>query len=269
VRRNTIAAVLALAALPALCLAEGVAGSARPGVVPFAPTSTFKVEVDGAEIRTAETYVSDSGLLILGCSLRFPVLVVSSDQTVRYIPQENVLRDHEGNVSMKGSPTDPICNYQTSSGQIIFSAEGRKVRLSPKPPLVGDTTLDKIYAHSPDFESRVKGYQPNETAVAFLSKYARKTDMQIYFGTWCSVCEAWVPRLVKSLDSAKNPGLQMQFRALPKNFMSDPAVKSKGISGVPTIILLQEGKEVGRLEGRPESGTIEEALAKVLQTSAP
>ena len=280
-RRHAVVAVVALAALPTLgrCapgndsptqaavseIPQGVTGGARPGLVAFVPTSTFKVEVDGAEIRTAETYVSDSGLLILGCSLRFPVLVVSSDQSVRYIPQENVVRDPQGNVSMKGTPTDPICNYQTSSGQIIFSAEGRKVRLSPKPPLVGETTLDKIYAHSPDFELRVKGYQPNEAAVQFLSKYARKTDLQIYFGTWCSVCEAWVPRLVKSLDSAKNPALSAQFRALPKNFMSDPAVKSKGISGVPTIILLQDGREVGRLEGRPESGTIEEALARVLQ----
>src|SRR5262245_57855579 len=136
-RRHAIVATVALAALPTLCrcapgndsraqpaigeIQPGASDAARPGLVAFVPTSTFKVEVDGAEIRTAETYVSESNLLILGCSLRFPVLVVSSDQTVRYIPQENVVRDHEGNVSMKGTPTDPICNYQTSSGQIIFS----------------------------------------------------------------------------------------------------------------------------------------------------
>jgi thiol-disulfide isomerase/thioredoxin len=240
-----------------------------PGLVAFAPTSTYKVEVDGAEIRTAETFLGDPGLLLLGCSLRFPVLVCPTDQTIRYIPQENVIRDSQGNVSMKGTPTDPISNYQTVSGQITFQAEGRKVKLSPKSPLVGTQTLEKIIAHNPDYESRIKNYTPNEGAVTFLSQYTRKTQIQVYFGSWCSVCEAWVPRLVKSVQSAKNPALEMQFEALPKNFLSDTTAKVKGITGVPTIILVQDEKEIGRLNGRPEDGTMEEALAKLLQTAAP
>ena len=70
--------------------------AASPGLVAFSPTSTYKVEVDGAEIRTAETFLGDPGLLLLGCSLRFPVLVCPTDQTIRYIPQENVIRDPQG-----------------------------------------------------------------------------------------------------------------------------------------------------------------------------
>ena len=34
----------------------------------------------------------------------------------------------------------------------------------------------------------------------------------------------------------------------------------------PTIIVVQDGKEIGRVEGRPEKGTLEEALVKILQT---
>ena len=240
-----------------------------PGLVAFAPTSTYRVEVDGAEIRTAEMFLGDPGLLLLGCSLRFPVLVCPTDQTVRYIPQENVIRDKEGNVSMKGTPTDPISSYQTSGGQIMFQAEGRKVKLSPKPALVGTQTLEKIIAHNPDYETRIKNYAPDEAAVTFLSQYTRKTQIQIYFGSWCSVCEAWVPRLVKSVQSAKNPALEMQFQAFPKNFIGDATAKAKGITGVPTIILVQNEKEIGRLNGRPEDGTIEEAVAKLLQSTAP
>jgi thiol-disulfide isomerase/thioredoxin len=252
-----------------IAVAAEPAASPGPGLIPFAPTSSYRVEVDGAEIRTAEMFLGDPGLLLLGCSLKFPVLVCPTDQTVRYIPQENVIRDNQGNVNMKGTPTDPISSYQTVGGQISFQAEGRKVKLSPKPALVGPQTLDKIIAHNPDYESRIKYYTPNEGAVDFLSKYARKTEVQIYFGSWCSVCEAWVPRLVKSLQTAKNPALDMQFIALPKNFTSDATAKSKSITGVPTIILVQEGREIGRLNGRPESGTMEEALSKMLQTAAP
>ena len=263
-----VMAVAALAVGSVFAFSSEAPASA-PGLVAFAPTSTYKVEVDGAEIRTAETFLGDPGLLLLGCSLRFPVLVCPTDQTIRYIPQENVIRDSQGNVSMKGTPTDPISSYQTNAGQIIFQAEGRKVKLSPKPALVGTQTLDKIIAHNPDYESRIKNYVPNEAAVTYLSQYTRKTDIQIYFGSWCSVCEAWVPRLVKSIQTAKNPVLEMQFQALPKNFIGDATAKAKGITGVPTIILVQGGKEIGRLGGRPEDGTMEEAIAKILQTSAP
>jgi thiol-disulfide isomerase/thioredoxin len=268
-RKSLVLVVWILATVGVLAFDAEAPASTAPGLVSFSPTSTYRVEVDGAEIRTAETFMGEPGLLILGCSLRFPVLVCPSDQSIRYIPQENVIRDNEGNVSMKGTPTDPISNFQTSGQQIIFSAEGRKVRLSPKPALVGPQTLDKIIAHNPDYENRIKNYKPNEEAVAYLSKYANKTEVQIYFGSWCSVCEAWVPRLVKSLQTANNPMLQTQFVALPKNFSTDAVSKSKGINGVPTIILVQNGKEVVRLSGRPETGTIEEAIVRLLKTASP
>jgi thiol-disulfide isomerase/thioredoxin len=236
-------------------------------VIPMVPTSTFKVEIDGAEVRNAETYGGDLGLLILGCRMKNPILVASADQTVRYVSEENVVRDGEGNVSLKGSPSDPICSYQVSGGQILFQAEGRKVRLSPKAPLTGPQTLAAIIEHNPDYEGRINGYKPDSEAVAYLQKYSRKTEIQIFFGSWCSVCEAWVPRLVKSLQNAGNVSLETRFIALPRNFSTDPAMRSKGIQGVPTIIVVQEGREVGRLTGRPESGTIEAALVKVLQTA--
>src|SRR5262249_25748085 len=145
--------------------------SSPAGLVAFSPTSTYRVEVDGAEIRTAEMFTGDPGLLLLGCSLRFPVLVCPTDQTVRYIPQENVIRDGQGNVNMKGTPTDPISNYQTTGGQIVFQAEGRKVRLSPRPALTGPQTLDKIIEHNPDYGTRIKYYTPNQAAVEYLGKY--------------------------------------------------------------------------------------------------
>jgi len=235
-------------------------------VVPLVPDSTFKVEIDGAEVPTAETYmVGSSSLLILGCSLKDPILVATSDRTVRYFPEVSVMRDGEGNVSLKGSPSDPICSYQYSAGQILFQAEGRNVRLSPKPPLVGPQTLEDITRHHRDYEVRIKGYTPDSAAVEFLSKYSRKTDIQIYFGSWCSVCEAWIPRLVKALQSAKNPSIETHFIALPRNFSKVPSARTRGIQGVPTILVFQDGREVGRLHGRPETGSIEAALAKILK----
>jgi thiol-disulfide isomerase/thioredoxin len=252
-----------------LCLA-GIPASARPipptEVIPLLPAATWKVEIDGTEVRTAEIFGGETlGLLILGCSMKDPLLVAPGDRTVRYVPKGNVIRDEDGNVSLKGSPSEPICVYQVNGSQILFQAEGRKVSLSPRPPLVGKQTLEAILQHSPDYEIRMKNYKPDAPSVTFLSKYARKTDILIYFGSWCPHCEAWVPRLVKALQSASNSALQTKYVALPRNFASDPDARSWGIQGVPTIIVIQEGREVGRLVGPPEAGTIEAALVKLLE----
>jgi thiol-disulfide isomerase/thioredoxin len=129
---------------------------------------------------------------------------------------------------------------------------------------VGKQTLEAIIEHNPDYEIRINEYKPDAASVVYLSKYGRKTDILIYFGSWCPHCEAWVPRLVKSLQAASNAALQPRFVALPRNFASDADARSWGIQGVPTIIVLQEGNEVGRLVGPPEAGTIEAALVKIL-----
>jgi len=250
-----------------LCVGVSIALAAdAPASVEMQPSPIFRVEVDGTEVRTAEVFFGDTGLLILGCSFKNPLLVGKQDRTVRYCPRENVVRDDEGNVSMKGSPTGPFALYQVNAGQIIFQAEGRKVRVLPKPPLLGSQTLEAIIQHNPDYEYRIENYKPNAVAVAYLSKYSRKTELEIYFATWCPVCEAWVPRLVKSLQSAANSSLEMRFTGLPRGFGGEPTSKEKQITGIPTILIIQDGKEIGRLEGRPERGTLEEALVKILQT---
>ena len=267
--RATFFSILILAVAQSIPFAaEAVSPGSALGLVQFSPTSTYLVEVDGAQIPKAELFLGEPGMIVLGCSLHFPVLICPTDQTIRYIPQENVIRDNEGNVNMKGTPTDPISSYQSQGGQFLFQVEGRKVRLIPRPALTGPQTLDKIIEHVPDYDTRIKYYTPNQKAVDYLAKYSRKTEVQIFFGSWCSHCETWVPRLVKSLQSANNPALQMQFEALPKNFNVVASAKAKGVTGVPTIILVQDGREIGRLNA-PQDGTIEEALVKVLQTNAP
>ncbi len=268
-QRGLVAMSVSIVIFAVVLVASGhvQANSTPPTIIAMAPTSTFRVEVDGAEVRSAETYVGETGLLILGCDLKEPLLVAKIDKTVRYVSRENVLRDPEGNVTLKGSPSGPICLYQVSAGQIVFKAEGRNVRLSPRAPLLGQQTLEAVLDYSPDYAARVKGYKPNTEAVAYLSRYVRPTDLEIYFGSWCSVCEAWVPRLIKSLQEAANPRLQTRFIGLSKAFTTEPISRVKQLQGVPTIILLQSGKEIGRLQGRPEQGTIEEALVKVLRTA--
>ena len=78
---RTLLAALALAAAASAAVAVPIPPTE---VVPLVPDSTFQVEVDGAEVPTAETYMVGTGsLLILGCNLKDPILVATGDRTVR------------------------------------------------------------------------------------------------------------------------------------------------------------------------------------------
>jgi thiol-disulfide isomerase/thioredoxin len=265
--KRTTSRIAPVPALLLLAVTIAPADSTPTSGMPLAPTSNFRLEVDGREIREAEMYVCETGLVILNCPLKDPILVARQDQTVRYLPAGGVVRDSMGNYSLTAVPSSPISTYQVSSGHIIFQAEGRRLRLSPREPLVGEQTLEAIIRHAPDYARRIEDYRPDAASVEFLKKYARKTQLDIYFGTWCSVCEAWIPRLVKSIQASGNAAITTRFLALDKNFPSDPKIRAKDIRGVPTIILIQDGREVGRLAGRPEGGTIEESLVRLLRTA--
>ena len=104
-------------------------------VIPLVPDSTFKVEIDGAPVPTAETYmVGNSSLLILGCNLKDPILVATSDRTVRYFPGRGVIRDAEGNVSVKDLRRSP--SAATSTARARSSSRRRDGRSGsvPSPP---------------------------------------------------------------------------------------------------------------------------------------
>ena len=177
---RTLLAALALAAAASAAVAVPIPPTE---VVPLVPDSTFQVEVDGAEVPTAETYmVGSGGLLILGCSLKDPILVATSDRTVRYFPEVSVMRDGEGNVSLRGSPSDPICSYQYTAGQILFQAEGRKVRLHPRPPLVGAQTLETIIQHHRDYETilaEIRIPPTDSRGPAELARFARERSADV------------------------------------------------------------------------------------------
>jgi thiol-disulfide isomerase/thioredoxin len=146
---------------------------------------------------------------------------------------------------------------------LTFDYAGQSLRIVPTPPLLGDVTYDAFLSLCPTFQDREKAYAPRADKVKAISAHGNDVSVEVFFGSWCPHCQEVLPRLIKSLREAGNPNLRVKLIGLPRAFTDDPAVKARGVRGVPTVIVFRKDIELGRFSGT-EPAPIEETLAKLV-----
>ena len=152
--------------------------------------------------------------------------------------------------------------------QLLFQCEGRTVLIARHEGRGGGIELAEVWQTVPTWLSLKNAYQPDQEAVEFLRVYARPTAVKVFFGTWCGDSKNFVPKLVKTLELADNPLLKLELTAIASGF-TEPweEVRNWKITNVPTVILLQEGEEIGRYVEHPQGSSIEGDLADMLDHS--
>lgn len=91
-------------------------------------------------------------------------------------------------------------------------------------------------------------YQPNAEDISYLKSELNKYHLVVFMGTWCEDSHNLMPKLYKVLHAASYPLQQLTLYGL------DREKKGKGTAHeeykvlyVPTIIVLSDGKEIGRI----------------------
>ena len=122
-----------------------------------------------------------------------------------------------------------------------------------------DITNESAYAWIHD------EYQPNERIVAKLKKLLPKYRMVVFVGTWCEDTQYLLPQFYQTLKDAS-----FDFNALEMYGVNrdKKALNSEhdiyNISRVPTIIIMDRFKEVGRIVETVNS-SIEKDLLDLLE----
>jgi hypothetical protein len=113
----------------------------------------------------------------------------------------------------------------------------------------------------------LSGYQPDSLAYKLLAKHKDSLHMLIFLGTWCEDSQQIIPKLFSLLHKTTIPkesisllGVDRQKKTL--GYLSE----SFQISRVPTIIILKNGIERGRIIEYGKYGNIEKDLRDILQT---
>lgn len=132
---------------------------------------------------------------------------------------------------------------------------------------VTDSLLRAEPAEFKWFEENEGVYTPAEPVLnSFIAKKDSVTFM-VFFGTWCPDSHYVVPRFYKILDQAGIDKRRVTLFALDRT-KKDAAhfATNFNVLHVPTIIILKDGKETGRVVEYGVTGKFDEELAKILNS---
>jgi thiol-disulfide isomerase/thioredoxin len=113
-----------------------------------------------------------------------------------------------------------------------------------------------------------KGYTPNSVALAALKQYGDSIQLLSFMGTWCEDSHVIIPKYYSLLDAAGFAKDRQTIIAVDRNKKTlSHLAEALGIINVPTIIVLKNGKELGRVVEYGKYGMWDKELGEIIQNA--
>lgn len=122
-----------------------------------------------------------------------------------------------------------------------------------------DTSFSKWY------EPNQRYYTPDSVVVNAMVSSKGKVQFILFGGTWCEDTQFILPKFFKLQEMAGIADEQVSFFAVNEDKKSlGNITQAFGITNVPTIIVMKEGKEIGRVVEYGKTGKWDRELADLL-----
>lgn len=115
-----------------------------------------------------------------------------------------------------------------------------------------------------------KIYAPNESAAAALRNNKDSLELIVFMGTWCEDSHFVIPRLFALLDKATFPNEKVTLLGADRNKKTlSHLAEALNVKNVPTIIVMKNGKELGRVIEYGKDGQFDKELGEVITSKKP
>lgn len=106
--------------------------------------------------------------------------------------------------------------------------------------------IEKVSAFN--LAEQSENYKPDEGKIESLSEELNKYQLIVFLGTWCEDSHRLIPQLYRVLTDTGYPLEQLQIFALDRDKKGrNGEEKQYNITNVPTVIVLRDGNEKGRI----------------------
>jgi thiol-disulfide isomerase/thioredoxin len=235
------------------------------GTTSFAPMGGLDVVVDGAVDSAARLFQNQgqAAILVVSARLPSPLLIHARSRNVQQVPAGRLAAAGGGFALMRGEPLVDMGGFEVVESDVVLSYGDLGVRLRPRPPLVGDRSLDELLSHDPGYRAGADAYTPEASIVARLRETAEPVRVRVVFGSWCSVCKRFLPRGLRLEEELAGSAIRFDYFGLPlDDAWEHPEVKRLGVRSLPTAIVYRGDREIGRFAGaegwdRPEARLLE------------
>jgi len=111
-----------------------------------------------------------------------------------------------------------------------------------------------------------KGYAPYPNAVTQLRKNADSLQLLVFMGTWCEDSHFVIPRFFSLIDKSGFPKDRITLIGVDREKKTlSHLSEALGITNVPTIVVMKQGKELGRVIEYGHDGLFDKELGEILE----
>lgn len=146
-------------------------------------------------------------------------------------------------------------------------------RLQPTAPAAQNSIAFDALRDETWWKGNYDAYLPDAAAIESLRKPLQDVSIEVFFGRWCGDSRRQLPRLAKVLERTG-----FDFTRALLTPLSDQVGEYKKLRGggepsrrvvrTPTIVVVRDGREIGRIVETPQS-TLEQELREVIEGRAP
>ena len=124
--------------------------------------------------------------------------------------------------------------------------------------LAGDSSF-KWYAQN------LNPYPADKDAATIFGKHKDSVQLIIFLGTWCEDSQVIIPKLFPFLDAAGFSNDQITLIGVDRNKKTiSHLTDAFDVKNVPTVIVMKEGRELGRVVEYGRNGMVENELAEIV-----
>jgi len=150
--------------------------------------------------------------------------------------------------------------FAQSQAEISRDDKGNKILKG----IISRNELENDTAFTSWWAENLKGYTPQSQAVAELRK---NTNIQFitFMGTWCGDSKFIIPKFYSLLDAAGFPQDKVTLIGVDRSKKTlSHLTEALNVINVPTIIVMSNGKEVGRVVEYGKYGLFDKELGEII-----
>lgn len=220
------------------------------------------VYIDGKLVRTAQTLTTSSPRMIAVMCGEEVLLLDPEKQTVARAPRSAFELSPDRTVAkttpeVSAEPAGTLVKTGTTllAGNVLVAQHQSKG---------GPMTVEELWETAPVWRAIADVYQPDDAIVERLRAIDRPVTLDVVLATWCGDSRQHVPRLLKAVSAAANPNITVALIGIDSEFhVPMDVIAGRNITNVPTIILRDGEKELGRVVETPAAATVEEDVCDI------
>ena len=159
-----------------------------------------------------------------------------------------------------------IANFSKAQSQYIVLKDSTENGAKMLKGIISKTDITTDTAFMPWYVESQRIYpRPDTAAVAAFKNNIDKISFIIFGGTWCDDTHFVLPKFYKIQEASAFPENRITLFAVDRNKKTIGNIaQAMNIINVPTIIVMKNGKEVGRVVEYGKTGKWDDELAAII-----